>query len=96
MTFYHLKAIKGSTKYLGITTGPVKYVSSGSRYKTKFIKLEKLTDDEKMSFQTGHERDYIWPKLKDEKFWKGWGDWLGTRNKPGAQPGNKNWKKKLK
>jgi len=38
MTFYHLKAIKGSTKYLGITTGPVKYVSSGSRYKTKFTK----------------------------------------------------------
>ena len=68
MTFYHLKAIKGSTKYLGITTGPVKYVSSGSSYKTKFIKLEKLTDDEKMSFQTGHETDYIWPKLKDEKF----------------------------
>ena len=47
MTFYHLKAIKGSTKYLGITTGPVKYFSSGNRYKTKFIKLEKLTDDEK-------------------------------------------------
>mgnify|MGYP001231839952 CR=1 FL=1 len=42
MTFYHLKAIKGSTKYLGITTGPVKYLLSGSRYKTKFIKLEKL------------------------------------------------------
>jgi superfamily II DNA or RNA helicase len=29
------------------------------------------------------------------KFWNGWGDWLGTGNKPGAQPKNKNYLKKI-
>lgn len=28
--------------------------------------------------------------IKYKKLWKGWPDWLGTSNKKGAQPGNKN------
>ena len=27
---------------------------------------------------------------KYKKYWKGWGDWLGTFNKKGAVKGNKN------